>query len=348
METGWWPRAEAQGSSFRDVAVWVGSFIMAPRRRMTFDLDVEMARQALRAFDPSLEPVGVQRLHGGSTEVYRLDLAGGGDPLVLKLYADEPVWKPAKEALVGGWVSGGALGTAVPRWRHLDLSRDVLPLRYAVMTWLPGEPLRRWMGEPGVDHAYRQMGALVRSFHSIRMEAYGYVRAEGVEEPRATNADYMVGAFERVFRRFRDLGGDAELAGRLESLAEARFDLLSESAGPVLCHDDFHQGNVLALRDSAGDLKVSGLIDFGNARAGDSLFDLAKALFCSAHEDPRSYAPLLEGYGEIDHSDPEGVLWLYTLFHRVSMWAWLTGLGQPPDAPDGPGGLLRDLAEMAR
>jgi hypothetical protein len=30
------------------------------------------------------------------------------------------------------------------------------------------------------------------------------------------------------------------------------------------------------------------------------------------------------------------------------MWAWLTGLGDDPAAPDGPGGLLRDLHEMSR
>jgi aminoglycoside phosphotransferase (APT) family kinase protein len=319
---------------------------MPAQRRMTFDLDIEMAGGVVRSLDPSLELTGVNRMHGGSKEVYRLDLAGGGEPLVLKIYPDEPVWAPAKEALVAGWMAAER-ETPVPRSLKVDTSRAILPLRFALMTWLPGESLRHWMPDPDIGDAYRQMGALIRRIHTIRMPAYGYVRAEGVEDPRDTNADYMIGAFERVFRRFRELGGDVELGRRLETLAAARYDLLAESAGPVLCHDDFHQGNVLALREGGG-LKLSGLIDFGNARAGDSLFDLAKALFCSAHEDPRSSAPLLEGYGKIDHPDPEQALWLYTLFHRASMWAWLTGLGDAADAPDGPGGLLRDLHDMAR
>jgi hypothetical protein len=80
----------------------------------------------------------------------------------------------------------------------------------------------------------------------------------------------------------------------------------------------------------------------------DTLFDLAKALFCSAHEDARSHQPLLEGYGPIDHPEPERVLLLYTLFHRVSMWCWLTKLGHKASADDGPGGLLHDLDQMAR
>jgi Ser/Thr protein kinase RdoA (MazF antagonist) len=47
------------------------------------------------------------------------------------------------------------------------------------------------------------------------------------------------------------------------------------------------QGNVLAEYGTNGSLQLTGLIDFGNARAGDALFDLAKTLFCCTHEDPR-------------------------------------------------------------
>jgi len=102
---------------------------------------------------------------------------------------------------------------------------------------------------------------------------------------------------------------------------------------------------VLAEYGTNGSLQLTGLIDFGNARAGDALFDLAKALFCCAHEDPRSREPVLAGYGEINHPDPEEALWLYTLFHRVVMWCGLTRRG---DTSDGPAGLLRDLDEMSR
>jgi Ser/Thr protein kinase RdoA (MazF antagonist) len=102
---------------------------------------------------------------------------------------------------------------------------------------------------------------------------------------------------------------------------------------------------VLAEYDRNGSLQLTGLIDFGNARAGDALFDLAKTLFCYTHEDPRSREPLLAGYGAIDHPDPEEALWLYTLLHRVTMWCWLT---RSSVASDGPAGLLRDLDEMSR
>lgn len=79
--------------------------------------------------------------------------------------------------------------------------------------------------------------------------------------------------------------------------------------------------------------------------AADALFDLAKALFCCAHEDPRSREPVLAGYGEINHPAPGEALWLYTLFHRVVMWCHLT---RPGDTSDGAAGLLHDLYEMSR
>lgn len=320
---------------------------MAPQRRPTLELEKETVQRLVQSLDPALVASGFARLEGGSTEVYRIDLVGfEREPLVLKIYPDEPEWGPSKEELVAGWLKD--LMPPVPRWLHVDETRGILPLRYALLTLLPGRSLRYWMAEPDIEQAYRQMGELLRRIHAVPMPAYGYLRGGGIDRPVSANADYMTSAFEDVFRRFRNLGGGPDLARRLQHLAEGSFDLLDGGDGPVLCHDDFHQGNVLALRDDASRLQLSGLIDFGNARAADKLFDLAKALFCSAHEDPRSYRPILEGYGPVGHPDFERALWLYSLFHRMSMWCWLTKLGLDPTDQNGPGGLIRDLLAMAR
>jgi aminoglycoside phosphotransferase (APT) family kinase protein len=309
-------------------------------RRMTFDVDLAGARAVACEIDPALEPTEVARLHGGSTEVYRLDFAGDAPPLVLKLYPDEPAWAPAKEALVAGWI-GEAAGVPIPRWLMVDESRARLPMAYAVITWLPGQTLRSLIGSPGAAGAYRQMGAVLRRVHAMPMPAFGYVLAEGIANPEAENAGYMGGAFVRAFRDFRGAGGDADLAGRLRRVADARFDVVRACMAPVLCHDDFQPGNVLAAPAPDGALALTGLLDFANAFAGDPLMDLAKAVMCCAHEDPASVGPLLEGYGSLDHPDAEGALWLYTLYHRLTMWAWLKRYGDTPD------GLLRDLAGMA-
>lgn len=318
---------------------------MAPTRRMDFELDAETVLRLIRQLDPDLTLNRFSRLEGGSTEVYKIDLPGSGyGSLVLKIYPDKPEWIPKKEARIAGWLKD--LTVPVPIWLRVDESRSLLPLRYSLLTHLPGRSLRHWLADPDIKQAYRQMGELLRTIHAIPMPAYGYLHADGIDKPISTNEDYMTTAFEDVFRRFRDLSGESDLVRRLQQVAKGSFDLLRSSDGPVLAHDDFHQGNVLALRGKADRLELSGLIDFGNARAADKLFDLAKTLFCSAHEDPRSYQPILEGYGSVDHPNIERALWLYTLFHRVSMWCWLTTIGIDAAAEDGPGRLIRDLRQM--
>jgi hypothetical protein len=77
------------------------------------------------------------------------------------------------------------------------------------------------------------------------MTAYGYILGDGIFEPGATDADYMIDAFERTLRRFRRQGGSGGgLADRLEVQARERYALPGHSAGPVLCHDDFQPANV--------------------------------------------------------------------------------------------------------
>ncbi len=313
---------------------------------MDCELDTDTVLRIIRQIDPHLTVGSFSRLEGGSTEVYKIDLVDADyTSVVLKIYPDKPEWGPAKEALVAGWLSD--LSVPVPTWLWLDESRSLLPLRYSLLTHLPGRSLRHWMTEPGITRAYRQMGKLLRCIHAVSMPSYGCLQGHGVTNPIRSNEDYMIASFDSLFRQFRDLSGEYGLTNRLQQLAQRNFDLLSLSDGPVLAHDDFHQGNVLALPDEGNGLKLSGLIDFGNARAADRIFDLAKALFCSTHEDPRSYQPILEGYGPIDHPDIERALWLYTLFHRASMFCWLTKIGVDASAEDGSGRLIRDLREMA-
>lgn len=315
-------------------------------RRFTQDVSLAQATTIVRDLDPALTPTAIGRLHGGSAEVFRIDLAGRADPLVLKLYRDQPVWNPAKEALVAGWLGAQDLGVATPRWFRVDESRTHLPLRHALTSWIDGRTVRSHMSHRDIEDLYVQAGALLRRVHDIPMPAFGYIVGDGVDDPRPTNGEFIAAWFASGFRRFRHRAADAALADRLEAAARERLGLLDHCAGPVLCHDDFQPGNLLAAPDPAGGLRLTGLIDFGNALAGDPLYDLAKALFCSSHEDPRSAAPLLQGYGAIERPDLDETFWLYALLHRLLMWNWLTQLGEGPAAA-GPAGLLNDLRKMA-
>ncbi|HXQ16076.1 MAG TPA: aminoglycoside phosphotransferase family protein [Caulobacteraceae bacterium] len=310
-------------------------------RRLTLDLDVDRVRPIVSDLDRSLRPTGVSRLAGGLTEVYRLDFAAGAPALVLKLYADEPAWFAAKEALVAGWIAK-ACDLPIPQWFVVDESRTRLPLRFAITSLLPGTPMRSFRGDAHAAAAYRQMGAMLRRLHIIAMPAFGYVMGSGIEPPHPSNGAHMADAFEQAFRRFRDHSGDAASTRRLEEAVSVRFDLLTVCERPVLLHQDFQPGNVLAERRRDGGLSLTGVIDFANARAGDPLMDLATALSCCAHEDPSSRAPLLEGYGAADHPDVAGALKLYEFYHQLTLWGWFMQIGEPGEA--GPASALSDFA----
>lgn len=219
---------------------------------------MEVAREIIRSAHCSNELAGMTRLHGGSTDAYRIEFADGAPPLVLKIYSDEPHWIVKKEALVAQWI-GDRVGIAIPRWLTLDESRRPLPSRFALMTWLYGVPVRSLIGAPDVEEAYRLMGAALKRLHGIPMNAYGYVVSDGIWQPKSANPEYMDSAFEKALRQFLELGGDADLTRRLKREIRQRFDVLAHSVGPVLCHNDLQQGNVLVERDSdVGGLTLTG------------------------------------------------------------------------------------------
>ena len=89
--------------------------------RLTVDLELEQVRAIVSDLDSTLDPVGFARLHGGVSDVYRIDFAGAENPLILKVYGDEPAWIVAKEALVAGWI-GERAGIPIPRWLRVDAS----------------------------------------------------------------------------------------------------------------------------------------------------------------------------------------------------------------------------------
>ena len=307
-------------------------------------LDARQLQSALSALEIG-EIVAVAEMAGGTSPVFRLDLADGKQ-LVLKVYPDDRPFTPARDAYAAAQVRN--LAIPVTRYLVVDETREKLPFRFAVTNHLPGVAAKVLKDHPDIASVYQQMGALLRKLHAIRMPGYGYLEANGIVSPVATNAEFLRTVIAGAFERFLHFGGDAVLAGRLRVLVDEGFDSVAgHSVGPVFAHDDLHPGNILVSEADDGTLSLSGLIDFGNARAADAVWDLAKCLFCSDHDAPGSRKHILAGYGAIDHPDPAGALSYYTLLHRMIMWWWLRHVGVIPTA-DAPSGLIDDLRAMTK
>lgn len=286
----------------------------------------------------------VTEMSGGSSSVFKVDFSSGISA-VLKIYGKDDHSRPTQDAFAAALLNG----VAVPVARHLliDESRTKLSFDFLVTSYLPGVTAGTLKDHPDIASLYRQTGALLRRLHEIAMPAYGRFDARGIVDPLASNVDHVRRRIAYGFERFAAFGGDPALGERLRAIAETRLpDIVPFSKGAVFAHDDLHPNNVLAVEDAEGRLVLSGLIDFGNAQAADPVADLAKCLFCSEHDAPGSMPHILAGYGRIDHPDPEGAIWYYTLLHRVTMWSWLRHIGAIP-TPDTPSGLIDDLRMMA-
>ena len=279
----------------------------------------------LDALAPILDGLGLlpalsaDRLPGGSGESWRIDLEGGA-AVVLKIYDDRKNL-PRHDTHVARLLA--ALDLPVTQYLLVDDSQTRLPFRFALTNFIPGGPATAFASHRHYHDLFRQIGGLASKLHSIAMPAFGSFPNPAYSE----HSDYIRSLADHAFGQCLAHGADPTLLARLQRIFDSDFAaIVPVTTQAVFAHDDLHPGNVLAVETDAG-LSISGLIDFGNARASCAVMDLAKTIFICEHDAPGSGAAILEGYGAIDHPSPTEALAFYTLLHRLIMWWWLRHVG---------------------
>jgi aminoglycoside phosphotransferase (APT) family kinase protein len=246
-----------------------------------------------------------------------------GDVVVVKQAPPAWHWSIDKEAALYRLVVDRGLEVPTPRVLGTPESGTL------VLERLPGDVSGF---ATDTDELYGRLGALLRLLHEITFDSFGYLGARGVVEPHATNLDYMRFQFQRKLLELEE-HGERSLSRRIAAHVAEREELLAHCELAVLCHDDGHEGNVLVEHDATGGWRISGLIDFQNAVAGDPLLDLAKTYCYSNRRSESMLAALVAGHGGLGDRwrDP---LDLYVLYHRLELWAWFASLGvrDPLDA----------------
>jgi aminoglycoside phosphotransferase (APT) family kinase protein len=284
----------------------------------------------------------VEPLAGGRNRSV-FEQRGEGAGVVLKLYPPPWEWKLGKEAFAYGLVAELELPPA--RLLATHDTRRLLREPHAVLTKLQGDRLlarlERLDADEQLDVAM-QVGALLRRLHTICFEQFGYVGTHGLVDPHPTNAEYMSFQFEKKLREFVALGGDRRLAAEVRRVADTQSGLLAGCARAVLCHDDCHDENVLV----DAELRVTGLVDFENAVAGDPLLDLAKAHCYSRRKVPGLLDALADGYGELRAGWREAVR-IYELYHWLELSDWLAAAAIRGRLDELAGGMRRLCAEAA-
>lgn len=286
----------------------------------------------------------VPRTGGQLSSVYEVRLDDAAPAVIVKVYAEAWRWKQAKEAHVYGLLRQHGVGPVPELLYADDASAHVHGRACTVMTLLAGQPLSAVsssLGPAELHHVYQQMGESLARLHRIDQEAFGYLTTE-ILDPRPSNTAYMNGQFDKKLREFAGLGGDEALRAAIERYVSEHEGLFAACDRAALCHNDFHEGNILVARDGHGDWRVTGFIDVENAIAADPLMDLAKTDSYSVRGNPAKLAGLLDGYGYRGDALAERLA-LYRLYHALELWDWFASLGQP-GALDS---LARDMRRIA-
>jgi aminoglycoside phosphotransferase (APT) family kinase protein len=235
----------------------------------------------------------------------------------------------------------------LPEILAADDSKALLPHNFALMTKREGRHVLSLLDELSdleLEEVNRQVGVILRRLHDVTFDAFGYVGVSGVVEPHATNADYMTFQFEKKLREFDRLGGDPKLLHQAERYVRERSDLLIDCLCASLCHDDCHEGNVLVLAND-DHWRVSALLDFENAVAGDPLLDLAKTHCYARRPSEARLNALVEGYGEVRYGWREAID-LYAVYHLLELWDWFAHIDVTEPLP-GIAAQLRQLCHSA-
>ena len=267
------------------------------------------------------------------TDVYEARFADDSEPVIMKVYTEFSRGNRAKEVHVYDLLRRHGIGP-IPAVRYSEEVCEPLAGRAClVMSRLPGRTLSevgRSLTDAECYDVYCQMGSLIAAVHGVPMTAFGYLTTR-ILEPKAGNLGYLTGSFTRKLREFGRYGGDPALGKAVEAYVGERAEFFAACRHPVLCHLDFHEGNVLVARARSGGHRISGLIDVENAIAGDPLMDLAKTDWYSIRGNVAKLRGLIDGYGG---EDALGPFWaerweLYRLYQMLELWNWFSHIGRP-------------------
>lgn len=259
--------------------------------------DAEVAKELTRQLGTAEWQVSRAHAFAGN-EVF---LASGG-PLQVVLKIAEPGGLAA-EAAVSELVR--ACGVPAPEVLALHPGgEEIAP--YILMRHVGGVPV-----DP-IDPTLRDVGIHLRAVHDIELTGFGALESSG-PQLIGTRPSWAQWAREGVDGLAPVVTAGLlpiELLSAIETRVARHTDVLAGIPEARLLHGDVHPRHVYA---DAG--RLTGIIDWGDAIAGDPLFDLGRIL----RADAQSLSLILEGYGGLDYrgDDLRRRLHLYAVVFTV-------------------------------
>jgi aminoglycoside phosphotransferase (APT) family kinase protein len=282
----------------------------------------------------------VQRLRGGKSNTNLRLVSEAGASLVLRIY-ERDRGALARERSVLRFVRGVV---PAPRMLGCGALQDGAP--YALLEWIEGRTVREALREDGtraralgcaVGRALGAFGALELEAPGLLDDHLGYARRFG------STPDSLLDFVDWSLSRGRAgarLG--PRLAARLRGFAAEQAPRLAAcDARTNLVHGDYKGSNLLVARVGGG-WRVAAVLDWEFARAGTSLFDLARFVRHRAALPAELTEGAIEAYREAGGHLPSDALELARILDLMSLCGILNAGGDRPVAFEAARRLIED------
>lgn len=217
-------------------------------------------------------------------------------------------------------------GVIVPRVIAFEHREETTGLSVMITEEIPGVSIEdEWPHDdaPGILH---EAGRQIARVHEVSVDGYGWIDRTSYDRLKTEKS-----TFQEYFSEF--LSSDLRTLEHYEFTNQEKMQIadLMETArqildvqNAVLVHGDFDVSHIFHVNG-----RYTGLIDFGEIRGNNRLFDLATFTLFDRSPDRIAYSYLLEGYCEIvplTHDD------LYAT-ELMTLFQILRFLGKKVDQP---------------
>jgi aminoglycoside phosphotransferase (APT) family kinase protein len=250
-------------------------------------------------------------------------------------------------------------GVPAPRLLGADLAPSDGSPPLAVHEHLPGEPGHQMaLGHDQRAAVLEQMGWIAARIHGIKVAGVGELApsGDGYAGTESSWCAFTLTALERRLAELRALDATAVAPGltrairRRFALGRSAFEAAVPTGAPssALVHADLRLQNTLLTRDAAGAVRVSAVLDFEMAVAGDGAIDLAW-LHYEDGRGPKDLAAILRGYGaSAADTDLQRRLRLYQTHCALGHLWWLVSFRDQAGAAAVLGRIRRLLSDLDR
>lgn len=212
------------------------------------------------------------------------------------------------------------------------LEDEEKPLQFIVQTKVLGQPLEDVRGRltpVQKQTALRNMGEVLAQIHAVRTEGFYKRHADGAWDFRRWSRMMEVAARDRAAERKWILQAGFNQA-EFDSMMRfvQRYGKEFDCAAPVLCHGDYTTDHVYV----DDDLRVCGVIDFGDCQGNHPVHDFA---VLRLWEDEQLEKTMRQGYGRAKLFDDcfELRLNLHLLMLQIGYLAYHIGIPNHPETP---------------